>query len=220
MTTGARDTSFYSGSIRSGFSTRGQYSPTARHMPQTASYPRLSMGTTRTSVCWSVGFALGICLIVGCSSTVSHLALSPRRRRAASLVCPLVPPRAPPSSEVQALVSRFVPGDPTAVRACRYHGYDQPQPYGSLASTARFAARPIVTALNKARRTSEDPAFGCPTDLGGRIVLVFGYRGGSPVLITVRTSGCEVLTNGVIDIWMPTALVNRLERVLGYDRYP
>jgi len=55
--------------------------------------------------------------------------------------------------------------------------------------------------------------------LGERIVLVFGYPGGSPVLITVPTSGCEVLTNGVISIWMPTALVTRLERVLGHDRY-
>ncbi len=136
------------------------------------------------------------------------------------MLCPIVPPGAPPISEIQALASRFVPGDPTAVRACRYHGYDQPQPYGSLASTELLAARPIAALLNKARRTSEDPTFGCPTDLGGRIVLVFGYRAGLPVLITVRTSGCEVLTNGVIDIWMPTALVTRLERVLGYDRYP
>ena len=92
--------------------------------------------------------------------------------------------------------------------ARRYHGYDQPQPYGSLASTALFAARPIVAVLNKARRTSEDPAFGCPTDLGERIVLVFSYRAGLPVLITVPTGGCEVLTNGVISIWTPTALVN------------
>jgi len=71
--------------------------------------------------------------------------------------------------------------------------------------------------LNRARRIPKGTAFSCPADTGETALLLFGYRDGTTLRVTVSTSGCLFANNGNLTIWMPTATLTQLEVVLGHD---
>jgi len=113
--------------------------------------------------------------------------------------------------------STFVPGDPTELLACRYHGANQPQPAGSLAESADFTPGPIASELNSARRVPPGVAYSCPASFGDTILLIFKYTNGSTLMISTPTSGCQFATNGDLNVFTPSATLTTLEAVLGRD---
>ena len=111
-----------------------------------------------------------------------------------------------------------MPGQPGELLACRYYGFNQPQPVGTFARSARFASSPIAAALNAARRVPKGETFSCPADFAETMVLLFGYPDGSTLTVTASTGGCGFAHNGDLTVWMPGATLARLEAVLGHDR--
>jgi hypothetical protein len=177
----------------------------------------------------AVGLALAVVVAVGCSSTTpkgQQLAANVTSTSAAPstttllttplLKCPAHAPRVVAHHQRAGTVSTFVPGHPVALLACRYHGFNQPEPSGSLATSAHFAPGEIGAALNAAPPGVSD-AF-CPIDFGEKIVLIFGYRDGSRRMASIDTGGCRDATNGDrIISFAPVAVFTRLEAVLGHD---
>jgi hypothetical protein len=135
----------------------------------------------------------------------------------ATLVCRTHPPRVLPSHQIPGTASTFVPGHPTELLGCRYHGLNQLQPAGALATSARFAPGPIAAALNAARRIPNGVEYHCPVDFGETIVLAFGYNNGTTLTATVSTAGCEFANNGDSTIGAPGDVLMRLEAALGHD---
>lgn len=110
-----------------------------------------------------------------------------------------------------------MPGHPSELLACRYHGLNQPQPAGTLATSAHFAAGPIAAALNSGRPVPKGKAFRCPADFRETMVLQFGYPDGTNLTATVSTAGCTFANNGDLTVWPPIATLTTLKSVLGHD---
>ena len=177
----------------------------------------------------AAGVALTVALLAGCSSTsptarqlaanVTSTSAAPTTTAVAkppTLECPIHAPRVIPTHQLPGTVSTFVPGRPVALLACRYHGYNQPQPSGSLAGSAHFAPGPFVTALNTALPVP-DRAYNCPMDAGERMLVIFAYDDGSRLTASIETMGCGFATNGDRSVVDPTATLEHLEAVLGHD---
>ena len=201
-----------------------------RNQPPLARRPTIVL----TERPWATGAFLAILFVVAsaCSSsngtprssttatTSASAATSTttaRAVRAPALRCPSTPPVAPPV-QLPTTETMFVPGTPTELLACRYHGFNQPQRAYSLARAARLAPAPITAALNAARPIPPGAVFNCPNDSGETIVLLFGYANGRTLQVTVSMSGCEFAHNGRRTVAMPPALLARLQTVLGHDR--
>jgi hypothetical protein len=187
------------------------------------------MRTTRTALVSAVIVATAVTFVVGCSSSSPHGSRPPARTTTSTpvvaeeaahpprLLCPTHSPQRVAAHQVAGTSSTFVPGRPTELLACRYHGLNQPQPVGTFARSARVASGPIVVALNGARRVPNGEAFNCPADFAETIVLLFGYSDGSTLTVTASTGGCGFAHNGDLTVWMPGATLARLEAVLGHD---
>jgi hypothetical protein len=177
----------------------------------------------------AVGLALTVALIAGCSST------SPKAEQLAAKVtaipsasptttsptpppfkCPARVPSVIAKHQRPGTASTFVPGHAVALLACRYHGYNQPEPSGSLAKFAHFAPAPFVTALNAARPVPKG-AYNCPMDANETILLLFAYANGSRLTASIDTMGCEFATNGDRTVSTPTPTMGHLQAVLGRD---
>jgi len=126
-------------------------------------------------------------------------------------------PRDASGHTARTAVGQLVPGSPVELLACRYHGFNQPQPSGTLAASHRFAPGPVAAALNGARRVPNGAVFNCPIDFGEQILLLFGYDDGQRVNVTVSTAGCRFATSRGMSVWTPPSLLRRLEAVLGHD---
>jgi predicted alpha/beta hydrolase len=115
--------------------------------------------------------------------------------------------------------SRFVPGYPVELLACRYHGGNQLRAFGSLAGFAHFASGQIAAQLNAAPSELGGPPLRfCPIDFGEKIILIFGYSKGTRLTASIDMGGCRVATNGDRSISSaPVAVLARLEAVLGHD---
>ena len=112
----------------------------------------------------------------------------------------------------------MVPGEPTSSLGCRYHGFDQPQPPGSLASSAQLDTAVIVTELNRIPiPPASSPLPNCPADFGERYVIRFGYDDGSTLLVSVDGGGCTYADNGDLRVPFASAAVASLQAVLGHD---
>jgi len=150
-------------------------------------------------------------------STSAVASTTTARAKPPSLKCPAHAPGAIAKHQRPGTASTFVPGHPTELLACRYHGANQPQPAGSLAKSARFTPGPIVSELNSARRVPTGVAYNCPASFGDTILLIFQYANGSRLTISTPTSGCQFATNGDLSVFTPTATLTTLEAVLGRD---
>jgi hypothetical protein len=112
----------------------------------------------------------------------------------------------------------MVPGNPTALLACRYHGLNQPEPAGALAESAFFDPAPIAEALNAQPVIPPNAVYNCPIDFGDSIVLLFRYTNDSRLTVSVKESGCRFASNGDRVVQeLDSVTLNRLQAVLGKD---
>jgi hypothetical protein len=138
---------------------------------------------------------------------------------AVALECPSKPPRFVQPQRVPGTKTTLVPGRPTALLACRYHGSNQPEPAGTLAKSASFPPGPIATGLNT--QPAIPPGFisNCPNDEGEKIVLLFGYADKSRLTVSMSTAGCRYASNGDRVVHGDPATLDRLQAVLGKDAW-
>jgi hypothetical protein len=156
------------------------------------------------------------------SSSVSHPApasstTTPTEPPPLALTCPSRPPNSVDSHQVAGTETTMVPGTPTALLACRYHGSNQPEPLGSLAQSARFDPGPIAAALNAQPVALPVP---CPSGTGDDILLLFAYADGSRLSILAETSGCQFAMNGDRLIRIDPTTLEQLQAVLGKESSP
>jgi len=125
-------------------------------------------------------------------------------------------PRSVPRHQVRGTASTLVPGTSVALLACRYHGFNQPQPFGSLAASVRVAPSPVARALN--REPPINPAiYHCPMDAGELLLLLFQYPDGSLLQVHVSMQGCEFATNGDRTVSTPELILTSLGPKIGHD---
>jgi hypothetical protein len=176
----------------------------------------------------TVAVWLTVALVAGCSSTspghVATVTSTPAlpstttsTPKTAPIKCPAHAPTDLAPHQQPGTASTFVPGHPSELLGCRYHGDNQPQPVGSRATSASFAPGAIAAELNAARPVPKVINFMCPVDFGETVLLIFGYPDGSRLTVSIATAGCEFATNGDRRIFTPAATVTRLETVLGHD---
>jgi hypothetical protein len=111
----------------------------------------------------------------------------------------------------------LVPGRPVTVLICRYHGFNQPEPIGTLASSRLVSARPLAAELDAGEPVG-NVLRSCPADFGDVTLLVFEFRHGHRLLVTVHGSGCRIATNGARSAYAPPDALLRLEKLVGQDR--
>lgn len=112
----------------------------------------------------------------------------------------------------------MVPGAPTSALGCRYHGFNQPQPHGSLASSAHLDTTAIAAELNRVPiPPANSPLPNCPADFGERYIIRFGYDDGSTLLVSVDDGGCSYADNGDLRVPFATDAAASLAAVLGQD---
>jgi hypothetical protein len=131
-----------------------------------------------------------------------------------ALACPAARSPLPRSARVTNH-GPLVPGNPTRLTVCLYAGLNAPHP-GSLAGhwvlDAQEAA-PFSADLNSSRPPMSG-VHGCPMDDGSTALLLFQYRDGHPVWVTMSLTGCRTIDNGVKLAWDPDGqipgLISRL----------
>jgi hypothetical protein len=112
----------------------------------------------------------------------------------------------------------MVPGSPTSLVGCRYHGFNQTAPNGSLAASATLPTQEIAAALNGVPIPAPDaPLPNCPADFGEVYVLWFGYASGPPLLVSVQGAGCFYADNGDLRVPFASAAATQLSPLLGHD---
>jgi hypothetical protein len=113
------------------------------------------------------------------------------------LVCPPHPPASLPHHQRAGVATTMVPGHPRRLLGCRFHGSNEPEAAGTLASSKALPASEVASAFDDARVISPaGPVLHCPADFGEQIVLVFGYADGTPLRVSVEAQGCGDATNG------------------------
>lgn len=115
----------------------------------------------------------------------------------------------------------MVPGHPTSLVACRYLGFNQTQPSGTLAGTAALPATTTAALANSAPVLDpKGPARHCPADFGDETLLILRYHRPPDLWITVQMSGCSFVTNGIRTAFpAPPALSTMLTTALGHDSF-
>src|ERR1700751_1038797 len=114
-----------------------------------------------------------------------------------ALVCPPLAPGPLPHHQRAGVVTAMVPGHPRRLLGCRYHGLNQPQRPGTLATSKTLPAGRIASDLNRAPIVARNgPVPSCPADFGDQSLLIFRYPDRTQLLVTVETSGCLSATNG------------------------
>jgi len=130
----------------------------------------------------TVAVWLTVALVAGCSSTspghVATVTSTPAlpstttsTPKTAPIKCPAHAPTDLAPHQQPGTASTFVPGHPSELLGCRYHGDNQPQPVGSRATSASFAPGAIAAELNAARPVPKVINFMCPVDFGETVLL-------------------------------------------------
>jgi hypothetical protein len=137
--------------------------------------------------------------------------------------CPSSPPRTVQPHQIPGTDTTLVPGTPTALLACRYHGLNQPEPIGTLAKAAGFDPGPIAAGLNSQPANPPGPpgaVHSCPADFGEVIVLLFAYDDTSTLTVSISVAGCRDADNGDRGVPADPATMDELQAVLGKDAFP
>jgi len=186
----------------------------------------MAMTITHRSPYLTVAALLAV-LVAGCSPTshkpgtttaTSTSALpSTTKPAVVPLKCPAHAPGRIAPHQQPGTATNFIPNHPTKLLGCRYLGDNQPEPAGSLATSATFAPDAIAAELNAARPVPKVINFMCPIDFGETILLIFGYPNGSRLNVSIASAGCRFAANGDRSVFTPAATLTQLERVLGHD---
>ena len=135
------------------------------------------------------------------------------------LACPVKAALSVPHDQRDGTTRTLVPGHPIALLACRYHGFNQPQPIGTFASsTTELQVSQVAHELNATPRPTNGVAPNCPNNSGETSMLYFYFREGHPLLVRFDNGGCRYVTNGDLTLpFGPVGLTLRLEATLGQD---
>ncbi len=135
------------------------------------------------------------------------------------LTCPARAAPSVPHHQRDGTTRALVPGQPIALLACRYHGFNQPQPIGTFARSATtLPVSQIAHDLNATPRPTSTIVPFCPNDSGETYMVYFSYRDGRPLLVRFDNGGCHYVTNGDLTLpFAPERLTLRLEAALGQD---
>jgi hypothetical protein len=121
-----------------------------------------------------------------------------------------VPPHVP-SHQRDGTGNALVPGQPTELLACRYHGFNQAQPIGTFATSAELPASDVAAQLNQTPIPAPGaPIPNCPADFGEKYMLWFRYADGVPLLVSFDHGGCLYVDNGDLRAPFPPVAVTRL----------
>ncbi len=116
--------------------------------------------------------------------------------------------RKPPSQPRPGLDKALVPGRPAGGRACRYYGLNDKNPL-HLATSALLTPAQAATLAEGINVGSIAPGKEgtCPADEGSVDTLTFVYHTGPGVGITIRLTGCQFVSNGIVSSEYPSAEV-------------
>ncbi|HEY2812380.1 MAG TPA: hypothetical protein VGJ03_02830 [Acidimicrobiales bacterium] len=123
-----------------------------------------------------------------------------------------------PARQRPGTATALVPDQPTSLLGCRYHGFNQAEPHGSLANSRQLDQSDIAAQLNRVAIPSPDaPVPNCPADFGEQYALWFGYADSSTLLVTVDGAGCAYADNGDLTVPFANAALTSLQAALGHD---
>lgn len=142
----------------------------------------------------------------------------PHELTSPSISCPGTAARTIPHHQRPGTTSALVPGEPIALLACRYHGYNQRQGVGTLATAADLSASVVARELNASRKPLPGEVSNCVIDFGETYELYFVYSDGPPLLLRFDHGGCQTVTNGDLTDFPPVEVARQLEAALGSDR--
>ena len=115
--------------------------------------------------------------------------------------CPSELPGRLPRHAIPGVVTRVVPGAPTALVIC-------------LASERRQITGPqverLVRALNALDHVPPGTVYACPADFGPTYALFFDYPDVDRLLVLVSASGCRFTTNGQLSAHTDPKLLRTL----------
>jgi hypothetical protein len=115
--------------------------------------------------------------------------------------CPSDLPGRLPRHAIPRVVTRLVPGAPTALVIC-------------LASERTQITGPkvegLVRALNALNHVPPGTVYACPADFGPTFALFFDYPDGDRLLVLVSASGCRFATNGQLSAHTDPKLLRML----------
>jgi hypothetical protein len=132
--------------------------------------------------------------------------------------CAVTVPPSVPTRQRDGTASAIVPGEPISLLGCRYHGFNQPEPFGSLANSAQLDHVAIDAQLNQVPIPPPGaPIPNCPDDFGEKYVLWFGYPDASTLLVTVGGAGCAYADNGNLQVPFANTSLTSLQQALGHD---
>jgi hypothetical protein len=161
-------------------------------------------------------FAWGLTVLL--VAVVRLVAMPAYATTATRLSCPAHALHSLPRHQRAAVRESMVPAHPQRVLACRYHGLNQLESPGTLASSKTLAISDTMSAFSDARVISPRGAQpSCPADFGEQFVLVFGYPDGTRLRVTVQAQGCGYATNGARTVLTPPLLSDQLRVALGHD---
>ncbi len=130
--------------------------------------------------------------------------------------CPATVPQTPHAPSGGA--SRLVPGTPTAVTVCRYHGFNVPSvTQGTLAGFAPGNAADLARTLNALTPVPPGPVANCPLDDGARVLVRFTDAHGGTFDVIISLGGCRYVTNGARNTYSGATLPTVLYDLVGGD---
>jgi hypothetical protein len=153
--------------------------------------PMRSRATTITAC---VAAFCGV-VVAGCGSGGSTSTLA---ARPAPFACPRVTTGAGLASynPRPGTEEELVPGRPTRLLVCLYHGLTPSDPQRLTAERRTTEGAAVETFARYLHGTSGFGDEGCPGDIRSEALLLFGYRSGPPALVEVSLEGCQWAGNG------------------------
>lgn len=118
------------------------------------------------------------------------------------------------------LGGNLVLGRPAIATICRYYGFDQPAPAGTLARSATVrdaAVASLAGALDGGQLIPPGARYNCPGRSSGSIRVIFGYRGGDAVTVRVDAGGCRIVWNGETTRFTSELARQQLTDLVGAD---
>jgi hypothetical protein len=113
-----------------------------------------------------------------------------------------------PPPQRTGLTKALVPKDPgpAFLTACRYAGLNETVKPGTLEKTVTKSGAELtqfVGFVDSPRWQVVMPgsSFNCPMSQGRHDLLLFVYRSGPAVRVSVSTDGCELISNGSLTRW-------------------
>lgn len=170
------------------------------------------------------GIAMAVAVVLA-ALTIGGLQLSGRGddlppTAVMAAACPGKDTGLPSNPQRSDLSTELVPGKPAAATVCRYHGFNQPEPFRTLARSATVPGTDVAAlaaTLNGGERIPEGTVDNCPGRSAGSVRVIFKYRSGEAVTIWIDLGGCRIAWNGKARVFTSQPAQQRLTDLVGAD---